>query len=233
MTVAHARSVDDSRKATGADLDRGLSVQEARARLDHSGPNELPPPRRRGALVRVAGQVHHPLIYVLLGSALATGLLGGIVDASVILGVVVVNALIGFLQEGRAERALDALAAATRTKATAIRDGVATEVASTNLVIGDLVLLDEGDRVPADLRLVYTRELRIDESALTGESRPAAKDPLDLPAATEPADRTNMAHAGTLVTSGGGRGVVVATAADTEIGRVHHLVAVTGRWTRR
>ncbi|MGX7826582.1 cation-translocating P-type ATPase [Actinokineospora sp. 24-640] len=227
MTVAHAATVGASLAATGTDPELGLSGSEARARLASDGPNELPSPRRRSAVARVAGQINHPLIYILLVSAAATGLLGAIVDASVILGVVVVNALIGFLQEGRAERALDALAAAGRTEATAVRDGAATRIASADLVRGDLVLLDEGDQVPADLRLLLTRELRVDESALTGESQPAAKDTQDLPVDTEPADRTNMAYAGTLVSSGGGRGLVVATASETEIGRVHHLVSTT------
>ncbi|WP_410582570.1 cation-translocating P-type ATPase [Amycolatopsis sp. lyj-108] len=227
MTAAHVLAVEENLAATGTDPDRGLSLSDARARLADDGPNELPSPEGRGVLARIASQFNHPLIYILLASAAATGLLGAVVDASVILGVVVVNAVIGFLQEGRAERALDALAAAGRTEATAVRDGVATRIASADLVRGDLVLLDEGDQVPADLRLLSTRELRVDESALTGESQPAAKDTRDLPVDTEPADRTNMAHAGTLVSSGGGRGLVVATASATEIGRVHHLVSTT------
>jgi cation-transporting ATPase F len=191
------------------------------------GPNTLPPPRGRGWALQLLAQVNNPLIYVLLGAAVLTAVLGEAVDASVVFAVVVVNALIGFVQETRAERALDALVAMVRTEATVVRDGRATRVSSDDLVPGDLVALEPGDQVPADLRLVRTRELSIDESALTGESAAVAKDPLPLPHDTALADRTNMAYSSSLVTAGTGRGVVVATGTDTEIGRVHRLVGST------
>ncbi|MBY8853327.1 HAD-IC family P-type ATPase, partial [Saccharothrix sp. MB29] len=130
---------------------------------------------------RLLGQFHNPLIYVLLGAAALTFALGEVVDASVVLAVVLVNALVGYLQEARAEKALDALVAMVRTEATAVRGGVAARIASDELVPGDVVVLEEGDQVPADLRLVAVRELRVDESALTGESQPVAKDPLPVP----------------------------------------------------
>ncbi|MBB5960449.1 cation-transporting ATPase F [Saccharothrix tamanrassetensis] len=209
------------------DADTGLSGATAGERLATSGPNRLPERRGPGRLRRMLGQFHNPLIYVLLGAAALTAVLGEVVDASVVLGVVLVNAIVGYLQEVRAERALDALEAMVRTEATVIRDGTAVRVTSEELVPGDLVVLEEGDQVPADLRLVRTRELRVDESALTGESQPVAKDPLPVPHDTALADRTNMAYSGTLVTTGGGRGVVVATGADTEIGHVHRLVGST------
>jgi cation-transporting ATPase F len=114
-----------------------------------------------------------------------------------------------------------------RTEATILRDGVASRISSDDLVPGDLVVMDAGDKVPADLRLVHTREFKVDESALTGESAPAGKDPIELPPDTVLADRANMAFSGTLVTAGSGRGVVVATGADTEIGHVHRLVGST------
>ena len=226
-SAPHAMAAPAVVSQVGTDADRGLSEVDAAARLVAQGPNELPPPRRRGALVRLVLQLHHPLIYVLLASAAVTGALGEVVDSCVILGVVVVNAVVGFLQEGRAEHALDALVAVVRTEATAIRGAVATRVPSADLVVGDLVVLDEGDRVPADLRLLDTGELRVDESALTGESRPAAKSVPAIAPDAGLADRTNMAYAGMLVSSGNGRGVVVATGSATEIGRVHHLVAAT------
>ncbi|GLZ27915.1 putative cation-transporting ATPase F [Lentzea sp. NBRC 105346] len=209
------------------DADTGLSTAVWKQRLAGLGPNELPPRRGPNWVVRLLGQLHHPLIYVLLAAATVTAALGEVVDASVVFGVVVVNAIIGFLQEVRAESALDALVAMVRTEVTVVRDGAAVRVSSSDLVPGDVVVLDAGDQVGADVRLVSTRDLRIDESALTGESVPVVKDSLVLPSDTALADRVNMAYSGTLVTAGGGRGVVVATGADTEIGRVHRLVGAT------
>jgi cation-transporting ATPase F len=209
------------------DQDTGLSTAQWRERLAELGPNELPPRRGQSWVVRLLLQLHHPLIYVLLAAATITAALGEVVDASVVFGVVVINAIIGFVQEARAEKALDALVAMVRTEVTVVRDGVTARVPSAELVPGDVVLLDAGDQVGADLRLVGARELRVDESALTGESVPSAKNPLVLPADTALADRANMAYSGTLVTSGSGRGVVVATGAETEIGRVHRLVSTT------
>lgn len=209
------------------DADTGLSGVGAAERLASLGPNKLPERHGPGRLRRMLAQFHNPLIYVLLAAAALTAVLGETVDASVVLGVVLVNAIVGYLQEVRAERALDALEAMVRTEATVIRDGTAARITSDELVPGDLVVLEEGDQVPADLRLVRTRELRVDESALTGESQPSAKDPLPVPHDAALADRTNMAYSGTLVTTGGGRGVVVATGADTEIGQVHRLVGTT------
>ncbi|ROP35085.1 HAD-IC family P-type ATPase [Saccharothrix texasensis] len=209
------------------DAETGLSGTAAGERLASLGPNRLPERRGPGRLRRMLAQFHNPLIYVLLGAAALTAALGETVDASVVLGVVLVNAIVGYLQEVRAEQALDALEAMVRTEATVIRDGTASRITSDDVVPGDLVVLEEGDQVPADLRLARTRELRVDESALTGESQPAHKDPLPVPHDTALADRTNMAFSGTLVTTGGGRGVVVATGADTEIGHVHRLVGST------
>ncbi|GAA2437552.1 cation-transporting P-type ATPase [Actinomadura vinacea] len=207
----------------GTDPDLGVSSGEAAARLARHGPNVLPEARRRGPVARFLLQFHSPLIYVLLVSAVITGALGEHVDAAVILGVVIVNAVVGFVQEARAERALAALAAMTRTVATAVRDGRPARLPSEELVRGDLVLLEAGDRIPADLRLVRTRELKVDESALTGESAPVAKTPEALGEAIL-ADRRNMAHSGTFVTYGRGAGLVTATGAGTEIGLVHRLV---------
>lgn len=167
----------------GTDLDQGLGSGEAAARLMRQGPNVLPAARRRGPVLRFALQFHSPLIYVLLVSAVITAVLGEHVDASVILGVVIVNAIVGFVQEARAERALTALAALTRTVATAVRDGRPARVPSDDLVPGDVVVLEAGDKIPADLRLVRVAELKVDESALTGESAPVTKapDPLGRP----------------------------------------------------
>ncbi|GLY49860.1 HAD-IC family P-type ATPase [Lentzea sp. NBRC 102530] len=209
------------------DQHAGLTTEQWRHRLAEVGPNELPPRPGRSWAVRLLLQLHHPLIYVLLVAATITAALGEVVDASVVFGVVVINAVVGFVQEARAEKALDALVAMVRTEVTVVRDGVSARVPSGDLVPGDVVLLEAGDQVGADLRLVGARELRVDESALTGESVPSDKNPLVLPPETALADRANMAYSGTLVTSGSGRGVVVGTAGETEIGRVHRLVGST------
>ncbi|MGE5133583.1 MAG: HAD-IC family P-type ATPase, partial [Gemmatimonadota bacterium] len=146
------------------------------------------------------------------------------VDATVIFAVVAVNTLVGYVQESRAEAALDALRAMTRTEVRVVRDGRARTMASEDLVPGDLVLVEAGDKVPADLRLVRETELHADESALTGESVPVVKDEVVLPAETPVADRRNMLYSGTLVTAGAGAGITVATGAQTELGEIHRLV---------
>ena len=209
----------------GTDVEHGLSGSEAQHRLERLGPNRLPPPTRRSPITRFLLQFHNPLIYVLLVAAVAALALGEQVDAGVILAVVVANAVIGFVQEQKAQDALDALAALIEDTATVVRDGSKHEVPSEEVVPGDLVVLGEGERVPADLRLVEVDELSVDESALTGESVPSEKHSLELPAETLLADRGNMVWSGTLATRGRARGVVVAHGGDTELGRVHRLMA--------
>ncbi|SEG88064.1 cation-transporting ATPase F [Thermomonospora echinospora] len=210
----------------GGDAERGLGDAQAADRLARLGPNELPAARRRGPLLRFLLQFHNPLIYVLLVSALVTALLGEHVDAVVILGVVLANAVVGFAQESRAEQALAALAAMARTSATVVRDGRRLRVPSADIVVGDLVVVEAGDKVPADLRLVAVSELRVDESALTGESAPVAKDPAPLEEVGL-ADRRNMAYSGTFATAGQGSGIVVAVGGRTELGLIHRLVGRT------
>ncbi len=210
-----------------ADVDQGLTSSEAARRLERFGANVLPKLHRHGPLLRFLLQLHHPLIYVLLAATAVTGLLGEWVDAGVILGVVLVNAVVGFVQESRAEAALDALVAMMKTEATVRRDGRRRRIPSAEIVPGDLVLLESGDKVPGDLRLTGARELRVDESALTGESVPVEKADQVLPPETVVADRRNMAFSGTLVTYGQGAGVVVATGTATELGRIHQLMGET------
>jgi cation-transporting ATPase F len=211
----------------GADPHRGLTAAEAARRLEQLGPNVLPEPARVPVVLRVLSQFHHPLIYVLLAAAAITGLLREYVDCAVILGVVLVNAAVGFVQESRAEAALESLRSMVRTTARVIRDGHEHRVPSEELVAGDLVVLEAGDKVPADLRLVRITDLQVDESALTGESVPVVKDEVVLPQATPVADRRNMAYSGTLVTAGTAAGVAVATGAQTELGEIHRLVGAT------
>ncbi|MGZ8821276.1 MAG: cation-transporting P-type ATPase [Aeromicrobium sp.] len=202
----------------------GLTTVEAAERLERFGPNTLPHAEKAGMLLRFLRQFQHPLIYVLLGAGATTAALGEVVDACVIFGVVVINAIVGFIQESKAEAALDALQAMVRTEARVVRDGRTVVVSSDELVPGDLVRMEAGDKVPADLRLLQLAELQVDESALTGESVPVVKDEVMLPKATAVADRHNMLYSGTLVSSGTSTAIVVATGVETELGQIHRLV---------
>ncbi|MBE3074423.1 MAG: HAD-IC family P-type ATPase [Actinobacteria bacterium] len=206
------------------DPHRGLTAAESADRLARFGPNVLPHAKTAGPLRRFLGQLQDPLIYVLLASGATTLALGEVVDSSVIFGVVLLNSVIGFVQESKAEAELDALRAMVRTEARVVRDGRARTVASDELVPGDLVRVEAGDKVPADLRLLGHAELQVDESALTGESVPVVKDEVALPADTVVADRRNMLYSGTLATHGTGSAIVVATGAQTELGEIHRLV---------
>jgi cation-transporting ATPase F len=205
----------------------GLGEAEAGRRRERYGPNVLPRAGRAGPLVRVARQVNNPLVYVLVAAGALALALGERVDAAVIFAVVVANTLVGYVQEAKAESALEALRAMTHTPVTVVRDGRARTVVSEDLVPGDLVLVEAGDKVAADLRLVREAGLRADESALTGESVPVDKDEVVLPADTAVADRRNMLYSGTLVTGGTGAGITVATGAQTELGEIHRLVSGT------
>ena len=203
----------------------GLSQTEADRRMGVHGPNRLRPPSKQTSWRRFFAQFQNILIYVLLGSAGVTAFLRHWVDTSVILGVVIINAVIGFIQEGKAEKAMDAIRRMLSVQAIARRDGVHTQVPAENLVPGDIVFLQSGDKVPADLRLLRVKELRIEEAALTGESVPVdkSKDPVSENAPI--GDRKGMAFSGTHVTYGTGMGVVVATGDHTEIGRISEMLA--------
>ena len=208
-----------------SDLDRGLDRFEYEVRQKRFGPNAIPVSSGPGPLIRFLLQFHQPLLYILLAAAAITAFLDEWVDASVIFTVVLVNAIIGYLQESRAAKALEALAKTTFTEARVIRAGETRNIPSTELVPGDLVLLQSGDKVPADLRLLRSRDLQIDESALTGESVPVEKKAIELALETALAERRNMSYASTLVTYGQGRGVVVAIGAQTEVGRISELIS--------
>ncbi len=203
----------------------GLSPGEAAERLDRHGANRLPEVARRGPLLRFLLQFHNVLIYVLVGAAAITALLGHFVDTFVILAVVLANAVIGFVQEGRAETAMEAIRDMLAPHSAVLRGGRRTGIASAEIVPGDVVLLEAGERVPADLRLIEAAGLRIDEALLTGESVSAEKAPATVPADAPLGDRHCMAFSGTLVTAGTGRGVAVATAGATEIGRISGLLS--------
>ena len=224
--VWHHLTVQDTFKALQTDRD-GLSQGEAESRLALLGPNKLIAPQRRGPLMRFLVLFHNILIYLLLAAALVTALLGHWLDTWVILGVVLVNTVIGFVQEGKAERALEAIAKMVSLESMVQRDGEQIRVPAEELVPGDKVILRSGDKAPADLRLIHVSELAIDEAMLTGESAPVRKGLEPLEADAPLGDRYCMAYAGTFVTSGSGRGIVVATGGDTQIGRISELVEQT------
>jgi len=204
---------------------KGLSDAEAARRIAQYGPNRLVPPKRRGPLMRLLMQFHNVLLYVMMGAAVITAFLGHWIDTGVLLAAVVINAILGFIQEGKAEAALDAIRAMLSPHATVIRDGSHREIDAADLVPGDLVALVSGDRVPADLRLVSVRELRVEEAALTGESLPAEKTTEAVAADTPLGDRYGMAYSGTLVVYGQATGIVVATSHMTELGKINQMIA--------
>ena len=202
----------------------GLSDAEVARRLAMYGPNQLPPPQRHGPVVRFLLQFHNILIYVLLAAAAVTALLGHTVDTGVILGVVLINAIVGFVQEGKAESALAAIRKMLSLRALVLRNGERQEILAEQLVPGDWVIVQSGDKVPADLRLVEAKNLRIQEAVLTGEAEAVEKNPAPVAPEAAMGDRTCMAYSSTLVTYGQGIGVVVATGAATEIGRISVLL---------
>ena len=202
----------------------GLGPEEAACRLVEHGPNRLTPPAQRGPLLRFLLQFHNVLIYVLLAAATVTALLAHWVDTAVIVGVVVINAVIGFIQEGKAEQAMEAIRRMLSPEATVLRGGRHVVVGAETLVPGDIVLLVSGDKVPADLRLLNEKNLRIEEAALTGESTAVEKDVAAVATHAVLGDRYCMAYSGTLVVYGQGSGVVVATADRTEIGRISAML---------
>ncbi len=206
---------------TGA---QGLQDAQAAERLALYGPNKLAPPKRRGPLLRFLAQFHNILLYVMIAAAAITALLDHWVDTCVLLGAVVINAIIGFIQEGKAERALHAIRAMLAPHAMVIRNGTTQEIDAADLVPGDQVLLASGDRVPADLRLIVVKELRVEEAALTGESMPVEKDTQITQAEAPLGDRHSMAYAGTVVVYGQARGIVVATGAMTELGKINQML---------
>ena len=222
-TSWHSQSLDEI--LTGIETStNGLTQTEAERRLQRDGFNRLTPPRQMSGWMRFLLQFHNVLIYVLLLSAVITGLLGHWVDTGVIVGVVIINAIIGFVQEGKAEKALNAIRRMLSLDATVLREGKRKQIPAEELVVGDIVLLQSGDKVPADLRLFQVKNLRIEEAALTGESEAVEK---SIEAVSEQAvigDRFNMAYSSTLVVYGQGMGVVVATSDKTEIGRISRLL---------
>ena len=210
------------------DSDRGgLEEAEARERLERHGPNVLQRARGDGPLRILVRQVRDPLIYILIAAAALAVATGKVVDGAVIFGVVIINTLIGFVQEYRAGKAIEALIDMVPETATVLRDGERKGLPASDLVPGDVVELQSGDKVPADMRVLQLRNLRVEEAALTGESVPVEKEAGMLPGDTPLADRKNMVYGGTLVTYGTASAAVVATADETELGRISSMLRET------
>ena len=223
LSDAHSRTAADCLAALDA-RPEGLAADEAARRQASQGPNRLPDVRGRGPLRRFLAQFHNVLIYVLIGAAAVTAAMQHWVDTGVILAVVLANALIGFIQEGKAEAAMAAIRGMLAPRAAVLRDGRRQTVDAADLVPGDIVLLEAGDKVPADLRLIEARGLAAQEAILTGESVPVDKDPAPVAPDAPLGDRHPMLWSGTLVTQGTARGLVTATGAATEIGRIGGLL---------
>ena len=221
----HRLSAEQVVELLDSDAQIGLTAFDVKHRLKHFGPNEVSAGRRRHPILQFLAQFHQPLVYILLAAGLITALLQEWVDSGVIMAVVLVNAVVGFLQESKAEAAIESLRQIVTTESTVLRDGQVLRVRSQEIVPGDIVRLQSGDKVPADMRLIKVRDMQIDESGLTGESVPVQKSVGNLSEKTILAERMNMAYAGSLVTYGQGEGVVVATGNKTETGRIAHLIS--------
>ena len=210
----HAQTAEQVLQAQASGL-HGLGAEEAVRRLSAHGPNRLAEARQAGPLERLLRQFNNLLLYVLMAAAAVTALMGHWVDTAVIAAVVILNAVIGFVQEGKAEKALQAIRHLLAPRAVVLRDGRQHEIDAADLVPGDVVLLASGDSLPADVRLLQARNLRIDEAALTGESVPVDKQVEPVAAAAAIGDRRCMGYAGTLVTQGSVEGVAPVVSPNT------------------
>ena len=225
VSAWHAITVNEVLKRLTTSTEKGLDVSEASTRLQKYGPNRLPEGKKRGPFMRFLAQLNNILVYVLLGAGFVKLMLGLWLDAGIIFGVVLLNALLGFIQEGKAEKALDSIRNMLSAEARTTRGGETRMIPADELVPGDIVLLESGDKVPADLRLADAKNLRTEEAALTGESVPAEKTTDPVAEKSTVGDRDSMAFSGTMVVSGRATGVVVATGSETELGRINQLLA--------
>jgi magnesium-transporting ATPase (P-type) len=221
----HAITANDVVGRLNTNTAKGLDAAEAARRLAKYGRNRLPEGKKQGPLMRFLLQFNNILVYVLLAAGFVKLMSGLWLDAAIILGVVVINALLGFFQEGKAEKALDSIRNMLSAEARAIRNGETRLLLAEELVPGDIVLLESGDKIPADLRLTEVKNLRTEEAALTGESVPIDKTTEAVAENATVGDREDMAFSGTLVSSGRGTGVVVATGPETELGRINQMMA--------
>ena len=217
-------SVDETLTSTNSSSE-GISSAEAASRLQQYGENALPQKPGKPAWLRFLAHFNDVLIYVLLAAALLTAVMGHWVDTLVILGVAVINALIGHIQESNAEKSLQSIRNMLSSEAVVIRQGNHETVPTTALVPGDIVVIRAGDRIPADLRVIEAHNLRVEEAILTGESTVVEKNTEALSGDLPLGDRTNLLFSGTTVSSGGGKGLVVATGGDTELGHINQMMA--------
>lgn len=221
----HSIESKDIVQEFNSNIEKGLKTSEILQRQEKYGKNILTQKKGDGPIKRFLLQFHNPLLYILIVSGFVTLFLQEWADCSVIFGVVLVNAIVGFVQESKAIKSLEALAKSMTTQAVVIRDGVRMHIDSSEVVPGDILFFVSGDKVAADIRLINSRELQINESALTGESLPVEKNIVSLDSSTVLADRKNMLYASTLVTYGSGKGIVVATGDNTEVGKISQLIS--------
>lgn len=222
----HALTIDSLLAAIGTNPVAGLTTAEVISRHSHYGPNELPTAKRKSAWYRFAAQFHQLVVWILIVAAVIAGATGDWLDTITILAIVLLNAVLGFVQEERAERALESLKTLSVPLARARRDGTIHSLPAAELVPGDIVLLESGDKVPADCRLIEAFALSVQEATLTGESAAVEKDALvAVPAGAPLADRTNMSYFGTSVVAGRGLAIVVAIGLATELGKIAGMLA--------
>ena len=224
-TAWHSLTAEEALERLNTRVSTGLDDAEAARRQAQYGLNLLPTARKRGPLMRFLMQFKNVLVYVLLAAGFIKLMMGLWLDASIILGVVVINGLLGFIQEGRAEKSLDSIRNMLSAEARTLRNGQTALIPAEGLVPGDIVSLESGDKIPADIRLVEVKNLRTEEAALTGESVPSDKSIAPVSAKATVGDRACMAYSGTLVVSGRATGIVVGTGSDTELGRINQMLA--------
>ncbi len=224
MASPHSLSPTDVLAELSADAG-GLSSADAQVRLERFGPNKLPEPKKRNPVLAFLSFFNDILIYILLGSAVLKALLGEWIDFAIIIAVAIINSVIGFLQEGRAEKAIDGIRNMLSADAQVLRDGSWATIAADSVVPGDIVRVGPGAKVPADIRLITSTSLRVEEAALTGESVPASKSVKAVDADAGIGDRTSMLFSGTIVTAGQAEGVVTATGSGTEIGAIQTMIS--------
>ena len=224
------KTIEDTLKELEVDPSKGLSSNEAKSRLEKYGENKLASKPKKTGIQIFMSQLKDPMIFILLVAALVSGIMGEISDAIIILLVIFINAIVGTVQESKAEKTLEALKKLSTPKAIVKRDGVSTEIPSENVVPGDIIILDAGRYIPADLRLITTANMKVEESALTGESVPVEKNCKLVLEGSDIAlgDQKNMTFSSTLVTYGRGTGVAVSTGMNTEIGKIAKMLDEEG-----
>ena len=221
----HSMDAGEVLKILETSEENGLEESEVRERLEKYGKNEIPKGKKRSVWMRLLMQFNNVLIYVLLAAAIVTALLDHWIDTWVILAVIIINALIGFIQEGKAERALESIREMLSLEAVVIRNAKKKSIDAEELVPGDIVMLKSGDKIPADIRLIKTKDFRVEESPLTGESTAVEKNTGPVDAKAIIGDQTSMAFSGTVVIYGKATGVVVGTGTDTEIGKINKMIS--------